>query len=299
MPAIGAKGGIQRGARLPGAPAPKVPAPVSSVPRSALPALANRIGSSPTAPRQAPAPNVPKSAVPALRNRIATAQSKVPSRPEPYNQAVINVFRQQPAATQKAIVQGALKNPSAKGKLILKYVQRIGSGPSGGINLAAITPALTQGTVGAIQNKFAGVPSGALKVLRNAFSDAWNLPGGTVEGLYGLGKNVVTGHEGTALHMLVDPYVQLAEHPLRTLEQHPLNTALMFSGVESLLGRGAGMVARSGALGDARAAAASTAREPLSLGTAAGSPVPIHEARSYSNDLIKQSMQKAREGYLR
>jgi hypothetical protein len=311
MPAIGANGGIQRGARLPGSAAPKVAAPPPSVPRSALPALANRIGSSPTAPRQAPVPNVPKAAVPALRNRIGVAQSKVPSHPEPYAQAVIDIFRHQSPTLKTAIVQGAIKNPSPEGKLILDYVKRIGSGPLGGSNLAAIQA--PQGLASAAIRGTTGVSHGILKVLQNAATDVWNLPAGTVEGLYGLGKqgfeganaiasgNVSGGlsHFGSAAHMLADPYVQLAEHPLRTLEQHPVNSALMVGGVESLLGKGAGAIARSGALGDARAAAASTAREPLSLGTAAGSPVPIHEERSYSPDLIKQSMQKARESYVR
>lgn len=292
MPAIGANGQIQRGARLPSAPS--IPTPKASTTTGTNPrgvAISRPIPLTPTAPATVgdrASRTLSTGANPRGTSILHATTPPLYQKSPGYQQAVINVFKHQSPAQQKAVVQGALKNRTFEGNLILKYVQRIGSGPSGGVNLAAITPKIGLGTVGAIQNATAGLPSGFLKVVRNAASDAWSLPAGTVEGLYGLGQNIVTGHEGTAFHMLVDPYVQLAEHPIRTFEEHPVNTLLMASGLKSLAGRTAGA-----------AAGASTARAPLSLGTVAGEKAPIMEARSYSPDLLTQAIQKSRESYLR
>jgi hypothetical protein len=159
--------------------------------------------------------------------------------------------------------------------------------------VAAIQPMFAAGT-GA--NTF----KGAVNVLKNAGKDAWNLPSSTVEGLYSVGKDISQGHFGNAFSSLADPFVQLATHPGQTIAQHPLNSALMLMGPEAAVGRGLGGAARAGAFGDAAKAAASTAREPLSLGTIAGEPAPITDAaRSYSPDLVTQAMQRARERYMR
>src|SRR6185312_5677048 len=106
MPAIGANGQIQRGARLPGAPPPKPPAPVgsraTSVPAAARPALENRVGPAIAAAKTTQS-SVPKRDFPALVNRVNVAQSKVPSQYE----AVRAVFQRQSPAGQAAILRGA------------------------------------------------------------------------------------------------------------------------------------------------------------------------------------------------
>jgi hypothetical protein len=233
----------------------------------------------------------------------AIAQAPVPKAYEQtpgYQKAVLNVFQHQAPAQQKAIVQGALKNQTPEGKLILNYVQRISSGPSGSSRLAAITPGVAQPLAdAAIGAASSGPAKGIFKVLQNTANDAWNLPGGTVEGLYGIGKDIVTGHEGNAFHALVDPYVQLAEHPGQTFMAHPLNSLLMLAGPKAIIGRGIGAVARSGLAGDAAQVAASTARAPLHVGTIANEPSPITEARSYSPDVITKAMQVSRENYMK
>jgi hypothetical protein len=154
--------------------------------------------------------------------------------------------------------------------------------------------------VAAIKPMFAttGAAQLAPQIAKNAASDLWNYPGGTVEGLYGVGKDIYEGHLGNAFHALVDPYVNLAMNPVKTLEQHPVNTAMMLMGPKAAIGRGLGGLARAGVLGDRAEAFASTARAPLHLGTVAGEPSPITEARSYSPDMITEAMQKARESYL-
>lgn len=215
-----------------------------------------------------------------------------------YKEAVLKVFQVQPAKQQQAIVNGALKNPKLpESKLILDYVKKNVAGPAG--ELSPIKAAITAPQIGAVYRATAGVPKGVLKVTENALKDLYNLPGGTVQGAYSLGRDIVTGHEGNAFHALVDPYAQLLKHPLRTFEQHPLNTALMFLGPKAIIGKGAGAVARSGLLGENVAKATSIAREPLHLGTIAGEASPITEYRYYSNDLFNQAVQKARERYLR
>lgn len=212
-----------------------------------------------------------------------------------YKQAVLDVFRAQPPEQQHAIIQGALHNPTPEGKLIMSYVQRGESVPSSPFYVASVHAPGIAGDLSKIANATAGAPSFLGKLVGNFGKDLYNLPMGTVEGLYGVGKNIVTGHEANAFHMLVDPYVQLVEHPLKTFEQHPLNSALMVAAPEDMIGRGVGGVMRSGALGDTARAAASTARNDLRIGTVAGAPSPITEARSYSPDFFKKSFQRAQE----
>lgn len=144
-----------------------------------------------------------------------------------------------------------------------------------------------------------GGSKGVTQIASNIGKDAWNLPGGTVEGLTAIGKNLVQGHVGNAFSELVDPYIHLVEHPAQSFYQHPLNSALMAMGPKALIGRGLGGIARSGALGDSAAQAASTVRAPLSIGTIAGEPSPITEARNFSSDVLNQAFQKGRDSLLR
>lgn len=299
MPAAAApgKGGIQRG--LPPAPPPSAPpSGLGGAIADAFHGVGQAVSQathSATTPHTSSGPGSDVS----TGNGYGSPEANAYKQSANYRQAIVDTFRHQGAAQQKAIVQGALKNPKMpENQLVLNYVKKIGSGPSGPTNLADIAPGATK-LLPAVFNATTSAPSGIFKVLKNAATDAWNLPGGTVEGLYGLGKDVVTGHEGNAFHMLVDPYVQLLEHPLKTFENHPLNTALMLSGPKHLAGTAAGGLARTGMLGDDVASAASTVRDPLHLGTVAGAPSPITEARDYSPDVINKAIQVSREKYLR
>ena len=244
---------------------------------------------------------------PAAGRNVTTAPTSIPepgTNPQAYAKSVIDVFRAQPAPQQRAIVQGAIKNPQiAASKLLLDYVQRANAGPLP--QLAAIKAP----QVGAAINATAGASHGLLKILGNAAKDAWNLPGGTIEGTFGLGKQAVeaglglesgnlTGafsHLKNAASMLVDPYVRLAEHPIQTFEQHPLNTALMVAPIPSVAGKTIGAAMRTGALGDAAAEAASTARAPLHLGMVGDQPSPVTEVRSYSSNVLTKGLQRTRE----
>ena len=137
--------------------------------------------------------------------------------------------------------------------------------------------------------------SGVAKVAKNTFKDAYALPGMTTEGLAGLGKDVVQGHLGNAFKMLVDPYAQLALHPVSTFADNPLNTALLFRGPEAATGGIAGSLLRKGTFGEKAAEGASRVREPLSIGTVGGVPSPIKEARDFTGNLFEKALQTARE----
>jgi hypothetical protein len=219
-----------------------------------------------------------------------------------YRKALISVFMHQPTAQKALLLNKAAKLPTNDPtRLALESVRlpaQIGASPL---------------SEAAIRLQTAGItPSGVFKIAKNAASDIWNLPLGTVESTYGLGKQGVEGlsalgsgnvsgflsHEGNAVKSVVDPFVQLAEHPVRTFQQHPVDTLLMFSGAKSLLGKSLGGLARM-APSDAARAAASTVREPLHIGTVAGEPSPIVESRAYSRDLINKAFQTAHERTLR
>ena len=205
--------------------------------------------------------------------------------------AIVHAFHNFPAKEQRQIVQGAINRPNDPlSKFIISYVktQKSGSGAAMGA-----LPA-----IGAIQLGALVKPRGALsfteKLLTNAAKDAWGYIPQTLEGGYGLGKDIVTGHEGNAVKMLADPFIQLAEHPVKTFESHPFDTAMMVLGAKAAIGKSIGGILRR-APSEALRAAGSTARDPLHLGTIAGEPSPITEARSYSNDYINKALQRSHE----
>ena len=231
-----------------------------------------------------------------------TAAANAFKKTDAYKQSVLETFLHQNAYQRQAIVSGALHNTaSPEAKMILDYVKRTGGGATGGSNLV---PAAVYGSV---LRSGIGPMSGFAKVVQNAARDIVTMPSGTLQGLWSLGKQGAQGigdlasgnvsgalsHYETAGKQIADPFVQLAEHPIRTFEQHPVNTLLMASGLKSLIGRSVGAAGRA-----AGADWASTQRAPLSLGTVSGEPATapgLVEARSYSNDAINQAVQRARE----
>lgn len=221
----------------------------------------------------------------------ANAFKKTPA----YTKAVLDVFEHQSPAQQKAIVNGALKHKTPEGDAILSLLNKAGGTRAGMLGLASIAPSITRAQFGAISDKLTGTLSGAEQFVQNFGNDAYNLAPGTIEGLAGVGKDIVTGHPGTAFHALLDPYVQLALHPAKTAFKNPLNTALMLAAPESIAGKGVGAVMRSGALGERAAAAGSIVRDDLHVGTVAGEPSPIVESRQYSKDVLRKGGQVLHE----
>lgn len=324
-------GAFGTGPAKPRAPSPK---PVAKVPVSTATG-SNPRGVAITAPR--PAPTVNDRAAQTLStgaNPRGVAVAQRPAGGQGVRQAVRDVFLHQSPAQQASILKGVkagrgdaqtrlgvqdgLKGLSQSGKRSLAQALA-GLGPTAidrelGKVVKIFNPKNVYGSGGAGSSTQEGgllasaaptfgtqanTDKGALTVLKNTGKDIYNLPAGTVEGLYGVGKDIATGHEGNAFHAVVDPYVQLFENPGKMLSEHPINSLLMLAGPKAAVGRIGGAVARTGALGERAAEFASTAREPLKLGTAAGSEAPIEEARSYSPDVITTAMQKARESYLR
>src|SRR3984885_14089495 len=275
MPAMGSGGG-GAGIKLPPAPKPTArPIPVSGTNR--------RGGVLPPPPKPPPNANINTGANP--RGVSITARPQVapralttganprgvaiaqPSRPPTVNDteatnpdpaSVIKVFEAQPKAQQQAIVAGAQKNPTLPAsKIILNYARK-----AGGLGVSVASVFGPKPTLAQVEAPLNSVGGFIAKLLVHGAMDAYQMPASTVESLYGAGKQAVEGHIGTAAKMFVDPYVQLAEHPLSTLEQHPLNTALMALGPEDAIGRGVGGAMRM-LPSDTTRGLASTVRGPL------------------------------------
>jgi hypothetical protein len=295
MPALGDTG---KPVVLPRAPF-RVGPPAANAP-TGLPGSARTYGAT-QAPQLKGAPSQLPGAGRSVSNTVAATKAVLNHQPPAQKAAIIRgvaAGRADPVTTRavKEAIGEWMSKPvgSSLPATVQHAIRQLNLGQSKGGGLAsAVVSALPLADIAA--HEF-GHP---LQTLKNAGSDIYNLPATTVEGLYSVGKDIVTGHEGNAVKALVDPYVQLAEHPGQTIGQHPVNSLLMLLGGKAAIGRAAGGAARAGLLGDAAKSAASTVREPLSLGTIAGEPSPITEARSYSPDLITKSMQKAREAYLR
>ena len=317
MPAVGA-GSFRQ---LPSVPKPTGVTPPAVNLRTPLPVANVRTANNPrgtaivqpvvqTPPRMLTTANNPRGTAIVQPQLPPTFNDLTAGNPDPTT--TINVFRAQPLAQQRAIVRGAIQSPQTPAsKIVLNYVQRVNSGPIPQIpGLASIRGA---SAVGAIVNATSGLPRGVLKVLGNAAKDVVNLPGGTVEGIAGeLGQGFqgfsdltsgnlsgAASHEAAGVHGFVDPYVNFAKDPVGTFLAHPVNTLMLLQGPKAALLRGGGALARAGVLGETAAKAASTVRAPLSLGTVAGEPSPIVEARDFSPDVLNKAFQVAREKVIR
>jgi hypothetical protein len=124
----------------------------------------------------------------------------------------------------------------------------------------------------------------ASKVFGNVYRDIAEI-GQTPVSLYKVGETA-THDPGKAAKMLAQPYVDIAKHPLKSLAEHPLLTPLTIAGPKALVGRGAGAVARTGALGRTVKAAAGTERVVKSVpGTS------LTKTEKYSPDVITKARQ--------
>lgn len=328
-------GGLPRAPAPPPAPKPSAPsgiggASIGNFKAPPVPSVGGAVAAGAAAGQRALAPTASLTGVP------GGAQVSNFKNSPAYKQAIIGVFEHQPQAQRRAIIAGAIKNPTPEGKIILGLLNQqfkqqggglVGSlsiSPSGTLGIKQGPSGLDQignlitkgfqtdfgggsgkgpgGSVGAaVANPMFGGAKGGIGLAKNFGSDALNLVPQTVQG----GANVVSdlwqGKYGAAAGQLVDPFVSMFMHPAQSFYQHPLYTGLMASGVESALGRGLGAVGRSGALGASVKAAAGTAREPLQLGgDISGAPFPITDQRSYTPNVINKGLfQKPYEAYLR
>ena len=249
-------------------------------------------------------------------NSVVNAYKQTPQ----YKQTVLDVFKAQNPTQRQAVVAGALKqqanpNPAARspeGKMVLDYVKQTGQGSLGSVN--------DPGTAAIWGSVLRAQPADALgKFGVNFAKDLVNYVPGTLQGLWSTGvegaKAISAGFGGgdwssAAKHaenvgkMEFGGYAQMAEHPTQIPQmafEHPLNTGLMVLGALAGAGELSGALMRSGALGESAAAAASTTRTPLSLGTVSGepTPAPLVEERSYSSDITRKGLQVAREKYVK
>lgn len=275
-------------------------------------------------------PRSPGSDIQSSGSGYGSAQANAFKQTPAYRQAVVHTFLAQSGQQQHAILQGALKMPSLEGHILAGYLNseiptasglgmKASLGPGVKINIgpsvlgqlgkllkyspiggaAAGSGTSAGGGILGSATMFGGA-AGAEHILKAAGSDAVNFVPNTVQGLYGMGSQLAQGHPANALGMLVDPYVNMIEHPVSSFYNHPLNTAMMLGGPEAMAGRAAGSVARSGVLGNAAKAAADTTRAPLRLGAdIAGAPNPLVEARSYSPNVITKGVQVMNEARLR
>jgi hypothetical protein len=167
--------------------------------------------------------------------RPPTVNDQQAINPDPAS--VVKVFESQPKAQQQAIVAGAMKNPGLPtSKIVLNYARQAGGY---GVPVASVfgpRPTLAQ-----VEQPFHGVAAVIGKMFVNAARDAVSLPAETLPTVAAIGSHVVsaggdlvTGNFGGAAQQekqaaggIVDPYIQLAEHPVRTFVDHPLLTPLM------------------------------------------------------------------------
>lgn len=152
-----------------------------------------------------------------------------------------------------------------------------------------------------------GLAKGLLNAAENAPKNTVDTVVGTIPGLVDTGKAAVKAVQGhpEELKAIGKGFEHLAEHPWAAFQKEPISVGLLAAGAEGGLGRAAGAVARSGALGETAADLASTDRVPLHIyGTDMGAADQINAGlhdiaitRKYSPDLIRKGGQVAADQF--
>ena len=140
--------------------------------------------------------------------------------------------------------------------------------------------------------KTAGLPTQLdAQARRNLYADATSLAPSTALGVYQIARDTASkGPLYAAKKDVVEPYKQLVQHPLRSFENNPLSTVLMASGAYGALGRGVGLIGRSGLAGITVKEAASQARPSL-VDPSRGAIIP----RRYSPNVFNKAVQRTVE----
>lgn len=152
-----------------------------------------------------------------------------------------------------------------------------------------------------------GLAKGLLNAVENVPKNTVDTVVGTIPGLVGTGKAIVKATQGhpEELKAIGKGFEHLAEHPWATFQKEPVSVGLLAAGTAGGLGRAAGAVARSGALGDTAADLASMDRAPLhiygtDMGAADQIDAGLHDIaipRKYSPDVIRKAGQVAADEF--
>jgi hypothetical protein len=124
-----------------------------------------------------------------------------------------------------------------------------------------------------------------------AGTDVVDLVTNAVPSTYALGREIVKGHERKALNMILDPYKQLAEHPVKSFSEHPVLSSLLLSGTYGGVGRTAGGILRHSPSETLRAIG--TTHAPARTKVIPGTGVNI--LGTYSPNVITKAGQVARD----
>jgi hypothetical protein len=163
-----------------------------------------------------------------------------------------------------------------------------------GINLprtiTRLAPGALRAPLAVAEGPLGIVTRAAPHLLGNAARDAVEIPGEAIPSLYYALKPLAHGDVGSTVKRFGQPYLDLINHPGKSVMEHPLGSAMLAVGAEGAVGRGLGYAARRGALGRGLQESASLRR------ASAVNPNSTFEARRpASRDIFVNAAQKARD----
>jgi hypothetical protein len=121
--------------------------------------------------------------------------------------------------------------------------------------------------------------------------DVVDIPANTIPSLYVPTRETLSGHPDKAAKMLAQPFIDTAEHPIKSLKEHPVGTVLIARGIEGGLGHGIGKALRTAPSKAAKKAGS------LERGSAeiANANTHLREDRTYSKDAFIKAGQVLRD----
>lgn len=196
-------------------------------------------------------------------------------------------------ATDKALQGDYVLKPAAKA---LRDVMEKGA-PAVGKSMAAVAGGPTKVGAGGTK-RLAAKPAvvvtdkqakAAAEPLKRVTNDAIDLAANAVPSVYKPARDIASGKTKEAAKRIVDPYVQVAKHPKKSVLEHPLQTGLLISGVRGAVTHGVGKGLRT-LPSETTRKYASTKREPK---RAEG--LPLRVERKHPKGIVGNRMSKRRD----
>jgi hypothetical protein len=207
------------------------------------------------------------------------------ANPTRHEQHASDIYLTDPAALKAAGFKPGPNLLKTLGNAERAAANAVGSAVSTGFGGSKVGDIASAKVTGHKPKKLGGPAEVAQKVAENFGKDLVDIPASVVPSVYEIAR-----HPKSAPELLVDPYVELAKHPGRSLVEHPLGSALLAAGAEGAVGRGLGKGLRT--LPSKTTKAIGSLERPAATRSLAENPDVVEPGR-YSKDIFVKGAQAA------
>jgi hypothetical protein len=207
------------------------------------------------------------------------------ANPTRHEQHASDIYLTDPAALKAAGFKPGPNLLKTLGNAERATANAVAAAVSTGFGGAKVGDIASAKVTGHKNKKLGGPAEVAQKVAENFGKDLVDIPASVVPSVYQIAR-----HPKSAPELLVDPYVELAKHPGKSLVEHPLGSALLAAGAEGAVGRGLGKGLRT--LPSKATKSLGSLERPATTRSLAENPAVV-EPGKYSKDIFVKGAQAA------